>query len=114
MPLLARWIEVLFFVAGRYALDIGRYPDLQEMHGFGIGMIELAVPHAAARAHALDTAVPDDGTRAHAVLVFQRAVEHIGNDLHVAVAVHAEAAAPGCTRSSLMTSSAPKPMCLGS
>ena len=53
--------------------------------------VELAVQHAAARAHALHVARRDDRAVAHAVLVRQLPVEHVGNDLHVAVAVRAEA-----------------------
>jgi hypothetical protein len=61
-------------------------------------MVELAVHHAAAGAHALHVAGADHAGRlaiAHAVLVRQLAREHIADDLHVAVAMRAEAAAGG-------------------
>jgi Arc/MetJ family transcription regulator len=63
-------------------------------------VVELAVQHAGAGAHALHVAGQDDAgvcaagrAVAHAVLVRQRAVEHITDDLHVAMAVRAEAGA---------------------
>ena len=40
----------------------------------------------------LDIAVAQHRSVAHAVLVLQRAVEHVGNDFHVAVSVSAETA----------------------
>jgi hypothetical protein len=46
--------------------------------------------HAGARAHALHVPRTDHRTVSHRVLVLQRAVEHVANDLHVAVAVGAE------------------------
>ena len=59
------------------------------------GVVELAVRDAGARAHALHFAGHDRGAVADAVLVAERALEHIAHDLHVAVAVGAEAGA-GC------------------
>ena len=69
-------------------------------------MVELAVQHPRAGAHALHVARPDHTRRlallgarglavAHVVLVCQRAVEHVADDLHVAVAMGAEAGARG-------------------
>ncbi|MNT22915.1 hypothetical protein D3C72_1583170 [compost metagenome] len=49
--------------------------------------------HARARAHALHLARADLGLVAHGVLVLERAVEHDRDDLHVRVAVGAEALA---------------------
>ena len=54
-------------------------------------MVVLAVRHAAAGAHQLHVAGADHRTGAQGVLVFQRAFEHIGENLHVAVRVLAEA-----------------------
>ena len=56
-------------------------------------MVELAVPHAAAGAHALHVARHDGRAVAHRVLVRELALEHVADDLHVAVAVRAEARA---------------------
>ena len=50
---------------------------------------------ALAGAHALDFAAADDPAVAQAVLVRQRAGKDVGDDLHVTVAVHAEAGT-GC------------------
>jgi hypothetical protein len=58
-------------------------------------VVELAVAHAGAGAHALHLAGQDGRAIAHAVLVRQRAVEHVADDLHVAVAMGAEAGARG-------------------
>ena len=69
---------------------------------------------AGARAHALHVAGADHRARAHAVLVRERALEHVGDDLHVAVPVRAEALRRAATRSSLITRSARKPMWAGS
>src|SRR5882672_8428257 len=49
--------------------------------------------HSRARAHSLHVARHDDRAIAHAVLVLERALEDPGDDLHVAVAVGAEALA---------------------
>ena len=85
--------KVLLLVAGVDAAHVGQDPDLQEVRG-GVGrVIELAVTHAGASTHALHVAGADDAVGADAVLVRQRAVEHVADDLHVAVAVRAEAGA---------------------
>src|SRR5438552_6962333 len=47
--------------------------------------------HPRARAHSLQVARDDDRAIAHAVLVLERAFEDPGDDLHVAVAMGAEA-----------------------
>jgi hypothetical protein len=113
-------VEVLLLVAGLDAAVPRQDPDLQEMRGLVGRVVELAVQHAGAGAHALHVAGADDTRHgaavlavAHAVAVRQRAVEHVGHDLHVAVAVGAEAGA-GAMRSSLMTRRLPTPMCAGS
>src|SRR5688572_29597945 len=56
-------------------------------------VVELAVAHADAGAHALHVAGNDGGAVSHAVLVAQGAFQHVADDLHVAVAVGAEALA---------------------
>src|SRR5690606_37049263 len=60
-------IEMLSFVARRNAFHVRFDPDLQKMHRL-IGRIAvLAVPDAGAGAHALDVAVTQRRTIAHAV-----------------------------------------------
>src|SRR6185503_19003261 len=49
--------------------------------------------HAAAGAHALHVARDDGRAVAHRILVAERALEHVADDLHVTVAVRAEARA---------------------
>ena len=83
----------LLLVAGARAA-LGRLdPDLQQVGRLVRRGIELAVQDALAGAHALHLAAPDDAAVAEAVLVLEGAVENVRDDLHVAVAVHAEAAA---------------------
>src|SRR5262249_49804808 len=55
--------------------------------------VELAVLDARPRRHALHVAGPDHRAGAEAVLVLERSLEHVRQDLHVAVAVRAEAGA---------------------
>ena len=54
-------------------------------------MVELAVLHTGAGRHSLDVTAPDDGAVAHAVAVRELALEDVRDDLHVPVAVSAEA-----------------------
>lgn len=56
-------------------------------------LIELAVADAAPGAHPLHIAGRNGGAVAHAVTMGEQAGRDIGDDFHVAVAVHAEAAA---------------------
>src|SRR5579885_1842292 len=72
-----------------------KQPDLKEVNRFRFRMIELAVPDASARAHALHVAPADHRAGAEAVPVFQRSLQDVRQNLHVAVAVHAETAAGG-------------------
>src|SRR5215813_7001696 len=83
--------NVRLLVTRRNAGDIGLDPDLQEMHAFALRWIEFAVRDAASRTHPLNIAPLDDGTRADAVLVLELPFEHVSQDLHVAMAMRAEA-----------------------
>jgi hypothetical protein len=78
----------LLFVAGLVAFAVGQNPYLQQMRLLGLRRIGLAVPHAAAGAHALSLARANDGTVAHTVLVRESAFEQVSDDLHVAVGMH--------------------------
>ena len=81
------------FVARLNADHVGFDPDLQKVGLLALSVVELAVAHAAARAHALDIAGRNAFDIAHAVLVGQIARQDIADDLHVAVAVGAETGA---------------------
>src|SRR5262249_10152059 len=70
-------------------------PDLQEMDGVLLRRVVLAMANTRSCAHALYLTGADERTIAEAVAVFERAVEHVGDDLHVAVRVCAEPAAGG-------------------
>src|SRR5206468_9919370 len=68
-------------------------PDLQKMQRLALRGIELTVRHALACAHELNLARLEHAAVAHAVLVFQRAFEHVAENLHVAMRMRAEALA---------------------
>src|SRR5882724_7570626 len=87
--------EEFLLVAGLDAELIRFDPDLQEMNAVLRRRVVLAVGHARTGAHALHIAGPDHRTGAHAVLVFQFAVEHVADDFHVAVRMLAEALSRG-------------------
>src|SRR5260221_952207 len=83
--------EMLLLVLGRDAAHLRLDPDLQEMRRAALVVVELAVRHAATGAHALHVARHDGRAGAHRVLVGERALEHVADDFHVAMAVGAEA-----------------------
>src|SRR5215213_5917404 len=89
-PLVFR--ELALLVARLKPLALRRYPDLEEVYGLILRVVELAVAHARARAHALQLAGPYHRRGADAVAVFERAGHDVSDYLHVAVAVRAEAA----------------------
>src|SRR5262245_15614649 len=86
-----RRLEVRLLVAGCQARALGQDPDLEEVHALGLRGVVLAVLDPRARAHALHVAGADHRAVAEAVAVLERALEDVGHDLHVAVAVRAEA-----------------------
>ena len=53
-------------------------------------MIEFAVLHARSGRHTLHIARANDRAVTHAVTVLERAVDDVGNDLHVTMTMHAE------------------------
>src|SRR5713226_4333957 len=55
------------------------------MHSLTVRRVELAVRYARPGAHPLHVAGPNHRTVAHAVAMFQRAGQNVGNDLHVAM-----------------------------
>jgi hypothetical protein len=61
------------------------------MYGFSFGSVELAVHHARSSRHHLDLIWAHHFLVSHAVFVAEFPRDHIADDLHVAVAVSAEA-----------------------
>lgn len=88
--LLSGWIPELL-IRRFQVFDRRNDPDLQEVRGRRRRRVELAVDHAGARAHRLHFVRAEHVLLAHAVLVRKPALEHVGEDLHVAMAVRAEA-----------------------
>src|SRR5262249_14824957 len=78
-------LETLFLVARRESALTREEPDLEQVDELLPRGVELAVRHPGAGAHPLDVARPDHGAIAHAVLVFERSLEHPGENLHVAM-----------------------------
>ena len=85
--------EVPLLIARGHAALVRHDPDLQEMGGTGPGVVELAVHHARAGAHALHIPWTDHAAVADAVLVRKFTFQHIADDFHVAMAVFAETGA---------------------
>ena len=69
---------------------VGKKPDLQKMNLLALRGVEFAMLHARSCTHALHAARADDRTSAHAILVGQRAFQHIADNLHIAVAMRAK------------------------
>ena len=91
--MLLRFGELPLLVARRQPLRGGQQPDLVEMHRLGRRGIELAVLDSRSCRHPLELPCMDDRAVAHAVPVLQGPFQDIGDDLHVPMAVHAEALA---------------------
>src|SRR5262249_47252180 len=71
---LVRGQERLLLVARLDAVAFRLDPNLQEMDGITLRVVELAVPNTGAGRHTLDIAGTDHRTGADAVLVFEGAV----------------------------------------
>jgi len=84
-----------FRVSRRKAALAGLNPDLQKMQPMGAAGIELAMRHAAARAHELNLPRLEHTAIAQAVLVLQRTFQHIAKDFHIAMRMRAKALS-GC------------------
>src|ERR1044072_186086 len=82
--------EVLLLVRRLDAGDFRLDPDLEKVRHARLLAVELAVPHAATRAHPLHVSGDNGRAVAHGVLVAERALEDVAQDLHVAVAMGAE------------------------
>ena len=81
----------LLLIARLNAEHIGLNPYLKEVSGQSLGMIELAVHHTFACAHALHIAWGNALDVAHVVLVGQVARQDITDDFHVLVTMGAKA-----------------------
>src|SRR5437016_2832921 len=51
------------------------------------------MPYSGARAHPLSVTRANDGAISHAVFMFQGTLQHVSNDLHVAMRVHGKTVA---------------------
>ena len=85
--------EALLLIAGGKTAFLRQDPDLKEVHRLRLRRVELAVQDPGAGGHELNFTGMDDRTGAEAVLMLEPPFEHPGDDLHVAVAVGAEALA---------------------
>src|SRR5581483_8151390 len=65
------------------------------MDRISLGGVRFTVADAGAGAHALTISRTNNRAIAHAVFVLQRPLEHIGDDLHVAMRMHGKAFARG-------------------
>ena len=88
-PSRSRWHRLLL-ISGAEA-GLGRLnPDLQQPAGIG-ALVDFAVHDAGAGTQALHFPCPQHGVVTHGVGVGQFPLHHHGDDLHVAVGMHAEA-----------------------
>jgi len=83
-------LEFVLLVTRRIAGPVRNDPDLQKVYKFTLRRVEFRVRDAGTGRHALQFAGADHRAGADAILVFERAFEHPGEDLHVAMAVCAE------------------------
>jgi hypothetical protein len=88
-----RVVEIALLVARSDAGGVGQHPHLHEVHVGGRAGVHLRVADPAPRAHALRQPGVDDAIGAGAVTVRELALQHPGDDLHVAVRVRAEPSA---------------------
>lgn len=82
------------FVAGMQSVLRGIDPDLEQMDG-RVRAVELAVNDSRAGGHPLDVTGGNNSLVAHRIFMLNGTRENIGNDLHVAVRVHAESSSGG-------------------
>lgn len=83
--------ELLLLVLRRDAYLVGHEPDLEQVESLVAGGVHLAVADAGAGGHVLEFAGDEGLAGAHGVLVFDGTLEDVGEDLHVAMGVLAEA-----------------------
>ena len=85
--------DVALLVPGLDPGGVGRHPHLHEVDRLRARRVHLRVPDAGARAHPLGEPGVDHTLVALGIPMQQLAVEHPGDDLHVAVRVRGEAGA---------------------
>ena len=85
--------EVALLVGGWDAGCFGEEPELEEVDWLRVRAVVLGVAYAGAGGHVLGIARDEDAAGADGVLMAERAGEDPGDDLHLLVAVGAEAAA---------------------
>src|SRR6266481_7393705 len=86
-------LDLSLLVSWGYPARRGHDPDLQEMHGLRLRMVELAVRDSRARAHPLHFADSDDRAGPETILMLERAFENVGDNLHIAMPMRRESRA---------------------
>src|SRR3954467_11303820 len=84
-------VECDLLVPGFKILGVGQDPDLEEMHLFDFGRIELAVYNTAAGRHQLHFIRTENISPAGTVAMQHLALEHIRQDFHVPMGMWTEA-----------------------
>src|SRR5258706_1066685 len=84
---------MFLFVLGCDVADVRLDPNLQEMQGLGLRIVELAVLYPAACAHTLDVTRADGRAGSSGVFVGEFTRQHIADNFHVAVAIRPKARA---------------------
>ena len=88
-----RRAEALLLMAGLEPSFRCAQPDLKNVRPVGPRRIRFAVANAASGGHALELASVDDARATHRILVRERALANVGDDLGIAVRVAREACA---------------------
>src|SRR5262245_16630806 len=87
------YVDVLLCVRGLESTLIRHNPNLQKVHRLNFRVIEFAVGDASSGSHHLNLAGPDDRACTHAVLVCERALEHVRENFHVPMTMSSESCA---------------------
>src|SRR6185312_1784388 len=87
------YAETALVVAWLHVALVGLDPDLQRMRLFRLRGVVLGVEDAGAGRHVLQFTGSDRARAAGGVFVREGPGDHVGEDLHVVVGMHAEAAA---------------------
>src|SRR5680860_464179 len=90
MPAALLLRKLLLLVKRGDPLLVRENPYLQEVDGFGVRGVALAVAHSAARRHVLHDSGADHPASPAGILMLQGSSEHHGDDLHIPVGVCAK------------------------
>src|SRR5208337_2233280 len=82
--------QSLLLVAGLDSSRLGQNPNLQKMQRLRWRRIELAMGDAGSRRHPLHIAGRNHAAGAEAVAMLDRPLQHIRDDLHIAMRMSAE------------------------